>query len=299
MACFEYEIGIRDRDGRMMTRTWSKADTLKAVPWLKRENAKGADIYVRPAGEQNQGLVLVDDLTVGQVEKMKASGFAPAVLIETSPMNHQAWVRVSAAPLEPELATALSRALARKYEADPNSADWRHFGRLAGFTNRKPEHVEAGRNPWVLCHEANGNTARAAPDALEAVKRHLEAVEVRTEREKRLAALKTALDTPGNRYNPVTEYQRQAKRLLAKFGENADLSRMDWMIATDMAQSGRFVAADIAHALAECSPNVESRKAGHLEDYAQRTAAKAWAARPPEQEAGRKKPDRDDPDLSR
>jgi hypothetical protein len=293
MACFGYEIGIRDRDGRMMTRVWSKADTLKAVPWLKRENAKGADIYVRPAGQQNQGLVLVDDLDVAQVEKMKAGGFAPAVLVETSPQNHQAWVRVSATPLEPELATAFSRALARKYEADPNSADWRHFGRLSGFTNRKPEHTdEAGRNPWVLCHEANGNIARAAPDALEAVKRHIEASEVMAEREKRLAALKTASDTPGSRYNPAQEYQRQAKRLLAKYGADTDLSRMDWMISADMAQSGRFTATDIARALVECSPNIESRKPGHIEDYAQRTAVKAWATRPPEQEAG-KKNDRD------
>jgi hypothetical protein len=297
MDCQAYEIGIRNQDGRMMTRTWSKADTLKAVPWLKRENAKGADIYVRPAGEQNQGLVLVDDLTIGQVEKMKAGGYAPAVLIETSPMNHQTWVRVSATPLEPELATAFSRALARKYEADPNSADWRHFGRLAGFTNRKPEHVEAGRNPWVLCHEANGNAAKAAPDALEAVKRHLEAVGVRAEREKRLAALKTASDTPGNRNNPAQEYQRQAKRLLSKYSAEADLSRMDWMIACDMAKSGRFKPADIARALSECSPNIESRKPGHIEDYAQRTVAKAWAT--PEAQAARQQERNHDRGLSR
>jgi hypothetical protein len=50
------------------------------------------------------------------------------------------------------------------------------------------------------------------------------------------------------------------------------------MIATGMAKSGRFNVKDIECGIRECSPNVESRKAGHIEDYAKRTAEKAWAA---------------------
>ena len=44
------------------------------------------------------------------------------------------------------------------------------------------------------------------------------------------------------------------------------------------AKSGRFTAQDIEKGIRECSPNIESRKAGHIEDYARRTAAKAWDA---------------------
>ena len=51
---------------------------------------------------------------------------------------------------------------------------------------------------------------------------------------------------------------------------------MDWIIAQDMAKSGRFTVQDIENGIRECSPNVESRKAGHIEDYAKRTAANAW-----------------------
>ncbi|MEL5850225.1 MAG: hypothetical protein U7M05_12825, partial [Candidatus Igneacidithiobacillus chanchocoensis] len=79
-------------------------------------------------------------------------------------------------------------------------------------------------------------------------------------------------------HDPVREYRRQAKRLLAKYGDGADLSRMDWMIATDMAKSGRFTLRDIERGILEASPHVESRKAGHIEDYARRTAANAWAS---------------------
>ena len=49
---------------------------------------------------------------------------------------------------------------------------------------------------------------------------------------------------------PLREYQKQAQRLLTRFGQGADLSRMDWMIATDMAKSGRFTVQDIATATA-------------------------------------------------
>ena len=104
----------------------------------------------------------------------------------------------------------------------------------------------------------------------------------------------------------MKEYQRQAQRLMQRYGKEADFSRLDWMIATDMAKSGRFTAQDIEKGILECSPHVESRKAGHVEDYARRTAEKAWAA--PEVAAQRQQEreqqarhsrDRDGPGMSR
>jgi hypothetical protein len=222
MACDAYEAGIRAREGWMLTRTWSKAEVLKAVPWLKRENAKGADIYVRPAGDENQGLVLVDDLTQGQIDRMKADGYAPALVVETSPLNHQAWVRLSAKPLSPEVATTASRTLARLYGADPNSADWRHFGRLTGFTDSKPEHTtEHGRNPWVLCHEAPGKAAENGPELAQPQVFEREA---KAERQKHLEAIQAA--KPGyDGYDPVREYQRQAQRLMQRSERQAQRGR--------------------------------------------------------------------------
>ena len=102
--------------------------------------------------------------------------------------------------------------------------------------------------------------------------------EAQKERAKRLEALKTASPDRYSRYDPLKEYQRQAQRLLQRYGQEADFSRLDWMIATDMAKSGRFTAQDIEKGIRECSPHVESRKAGHIEDYARRTAEKALAA---------------------
>lgn len=285
-----FEVGIRDaKTGQMMNREWSRAELEQAVPWLKRMNAKGNDVYVRPAGAH--GLVLVDDLTADKISSMAKDGFPSAATIETSPGNYQAWVKLSDKPLSADVRRIAAQGLARQYGGDPNSADSRHYGRLAGFTNQKPQHARDGRQPYVLAHDCPGKAARAAPAYLERIEQHLDRVAAQQEREKRLAALETAKPGGyGSHYDPVKEYQRQAQRLMQRYGKEADFSRLDWMIATDMAKSGRFTAQDIERGIRECSPHVESRKAGHVEDYARRTAQKAWNA--PEVQAHRQERER-------
>lgn len=280
-----FEVGIREaKTGQMMNREWSRAELEQSAAWLKRMNAKGNDVYIRPAGEH--GLVLVDDLKPQALERMKAEGFAPAATIETSPGNYQAWVKLSDKPLSADVRRIAAQGLAKQYGGDPNSADSRHYGRLAGFTNQKPQHARDGRQPYVLAHDSPGKAARAAPAYLERIEQHLDRAAAQQEREKRLEALETAKPGGyGSQYDPVKEYQRQAQRLMQRYGRDTDLSRMDWMIAVDMAKSGRFSTEGIGKAIGEHSPNVESRKAGHIEDYARRTAEKAWTA--PEVQAHR------------
>ena len=302
-----FEVGIREaKTGQMMNREWSRAELEQSAAWLKRMNAKGNDVYIRPAGEH--GLVLVDDLKPQALERMKAECFAPAATIETSPGNYQAWVKLSDKPLSADVRRIAAQGLAKQYGGDPNSADSRHYGRLAGFTNQKPQHARDGRQPYVLAHDCPGKAARAAPAYLERIEQHLDRAAAQQEREKRLEALETAKPGGyGSQYDPVKEYQRQAQRLMQRYGKEADFSRLDWMIATDMAKSGRFTAQDIEKGIRECSPHVESRKAGHVEDYARRTAANAWAA--PEVQAHRQEQererqaqrsrDRDGPGMSR
>ena len=285
-----FELGIRDsKTGQMMNREWSRAELEQSVAWLKRMNAKGNDIYIRPAGDH--GLVLVDDLKPQALDQMKAEGFAPAAIIETSPGNYQAWVKLSDAPISADVRSAAAQRLANHYGGDQNSADSRHYGRLSGFTNRKPEHARDGRQPYVLAHDCSGKVATSAPAFLSHIEQGVDRVAARKERQKRLEALETAnLGGHGSRYDPVKEYQRQAQRLMQRYGKEADFSRLDWMIATDMAMSRRFSVQDIEKSIRECSPNVESRKAGHVEDYAKRTAENAWNA--PEVQAHRQEQSR-------
>lgn len=271
MGVESFEVGIRDMSGRMLIRTWTKAETLKSMPWLKRENAKGSNVYVRPSGDKNQGLILVDDLSIGKIEQMKKDGFEPAAVVETSPLNYQAWVRISESPLLPEVATIASKNVSKLYESDPNSADWRHFGRLAGFTNRKPEHTtEDGRNPWVLCHDASGMTARNGPElARKAQDRVFERM-ARIDSQRRFEEARNASNRDSAWYGPVQDYQRRLGQLEKRYGQEIDLSRADFMIGKEMAKNG-LSAERIATVIEEASPELPIRKAGHENDYVERT----------------------------
>ncbi len=161
MGCETYEVGVRDSvTGQMMPRTWSStaAEEKQNMAWLKFMNAQGNDIFIRPAG--SLGLLLLDDLDAPTIARLRSDGLAPALVVETSPGNYQAWVRVSHEPVPEDQATAAARILAERYGGDPNSADWRHYGRLAGFTNRKPKHAQVtGMQPYVLVRDANGAAA--------------------------------------------------------------------------------------------------------------------------------------------
>jgi hypothetical protein len=83
----------------------------------------------------------------------------------------QAWVCVSSSPLESSIATSIARRLAYLYQGDLASADWRHLGRLAGFTNQKPERRTIYDSaPWVKVVHARAVLAPAGEALIEAAR---------------------------------------------------------------------------------------------------------------------------------
>ena len=136
-------------------RLWTAAQLAGAatVRFLRARNCEGCDIYIHPfAGDRNPGYVLVDldGVRPATLAAMHAHGHDPCVVLQTSPGHLQAWIRLSTSPLEPAVATAAGKLLATAYGGDPASTDWRHLGRLAGFTNQKPaRRTPAGYAPWV------------------------------------------------------------------------------------------------------------------------------------------------------
>jgi hypothetical protein len=151
-----YELRLIDAARRqcVATRYWTAAQILApaTVCFLRARNQQGCDVYFRPhAGAENAGYLLLDfDDGPCPLAALRTAGHTPCVVIETSPGHQQAWVRVSTRSVNPGAATAVARGLARCYGADPASAEWRHLGRLAGFTNRKPARLQSnGLSPWV------------------------------------------------------------------------------------------------------------------------------------------------------
>jgi hypothetical protein len=120
-------------------RLWMASQILdeSTLRFLRARNREGFDVYFRPhAAHQNAGYILVDldNSPPAVLAAMRANGHEPCVVVETSPGHFQVWIRVSDGPVAPALATQIARHLAHLYHGDRGSADWRHIGRLAGFT---------------------------------------------------------------------------------------------------------------------------------------------------------------------
>jgi hypothetical protein len=155
-------------------RLWTPAQlmNLATLRFLRVRNREGCDVYMQPyAADQNAGYMLIDldhaDAVV--LTHMQANGHEPCAVLQTSPGHLQAWVHVSATPLQPAVATAVGRHLARAYGGDRASADWRHLGRLAGFTNQKPQRrTPGGAAPWVKVVYSRAGLARCADSLLQA-----------------------------------------------------------------------------------------------------------------------------------
>ena len=180
MPYARYEIRLVHSHSRRCwpgERRWPPAQLLDAATlrFLRIRNREGYDVYIRPwAGPFNAGYVLVDlDASPPSVlHCMRSHGHEPCAVIETSPGNLQAWVRITLEPLPATVATAIGRHLAREYEADPASADWRHLGRLAGFTNQKPgRRLDNGLAPWVKLLFADPSLASDAGSLRQAAHR--------------------------------------------------------------------------------------------------------------------------------
>jgi hypothetical protein len=148
-------------------RLWTATELLHpaTIRFLRVRNREGCDVYLQPyADEQNPGYILVDlDHTGPEILPiMQTNGHAPCVVLQTSPGNLQAWVHVSHTPLPPAAASFIGKQLAQRYGGDLASSDWRHLGRLAGFTNQKPQRRNGGGYaPWVKVLYARAGVASA------------------------------------------------------------------------------------------------------------------------------------------
>lgn len=265
-----YEVGIRNQaTGAMQIKTYEPKELEKAVGFLKARNYADCDIYIRPqpATSTTEPLILMDDVSRTTIDRMQKEGIEPACEIETSPDNFQLWIRVGENPISHTQATAIAKHLAKTYEGDPNSADYRHFGRLAGFTNRKPIHRDVrGRAPFVLAHDCKGNACSRGDELLT-----IQPLDVSAKR--RLTAIPS---TRQPKQDGALFYREQLAFYQAQYGSSLDVSRADWAIVGKMIDHG-YQAGEIIAILDAESPQIDERKRGHVQDYIERTVAKRIA----------------------
>lgn len=172
VGAVEYEIMTRIPDtdaGKVKRRKWDAPEILtpQNVKWLRSENAKGAGIFVRALDRR---ITLLDDVTLDGIQDLTESGFEPSAAVETSADNYQAWIRL--VPLDqpepsPEVAKVASRNLTQFSSGDLGAVGSERFGRMPGFTNRKPKHKNArGLSPWVTLKAATYTVAIAGQNLI-------------------------------------------------------------------------------------------------------------------------------------
>ena len=73
--------------------------------------------------------------------------------------------------LEAPMSTRAAKALVQRFGVDASSADWRHFGRLAGFTNPKRERrLPSGMQPFAMLRSATGRVYSKAAEFLAGIR---------------------------------------------------------------------------------------------------------------------------------
>jgi len=264
-------------------RVWDVGQLLRGsvLRFLRARNLQGFDVYLLPFAEyHNAGYILLDldQPTSDVLPRMRANGHEPCVVLQTSPRHFQAWIRVSTTPLEPVVATLISRQLAHTYSSDWASTDWRHLGRLAGFTNQKLERRRAsGSSPWVKILQAHPILASAAQDLLhsaaQAVAQHPTAV-------------RHTIQTPrhGPESNMITEgAARIYQGWLQRWHIRERFSQVDWSII-DLWLARKLLAMGISPAQVEAIIRLGSpdfpRQHGNPQDYLRRTLAQATVPAP-------------------
>ncbi|MBV8902221.1 MAG: hypothetical protein JOZ22_01175, partial [Acidobacteriia bacterium] len=219
--------------------------------------------------DQNAGFILVDldRATRSVLDRMRRNGHHPCLVLQTSPGRLQAWIQVAIAALEPCIATAVARQLARDYGGDPGSADWRHMGRLAGFTNQKPiRRNHCGDAPWVKIVHAQ---AGLAPNADALVKSALHGLSAATVQPGRWRSL-PSIDARG----AAALYHDCLKRwrITERFGP-PDWSVVDLWVARHLLSQG-VPASQVQLILQIGSPQFP-RRHGNPDDYLRRTVTRA------------------------
>lgn len=221
-----------ERTKQMTLRDWDKNSLVESIGWLKYNNVPhidpkalggiipAANINIRPVGDHR--MTMIDDVKAASIQEMKDSGFAPSIVVETSPKNFQVWVDHGEA--QPgSVRTAAAKRLAQMFDGDPGAAQGNHMGRLAGFTNRKEEYEQSGKFPWVTLHEANGQPYEKAKEFIDEISQRIEKDRLaENAREARFVSHRTFRTETEVRMKTIDDFRNQSE--YAGDGHRSDIA---------------------------------------------------------------------------
>jgi len=275
-----YQIMTRTpdvKDGAIRRQNWSPEQMLdpKNVKWLRSQNAAGGGVYIRAVDRR---LTLLDDLKPLVIDEMASRGYEAAASIETSPNNFQAWIRLVPADApepSPAVATQAARSLTKSFGGDPAAVGSERFGRLPGFTNRKPSHERNGFSPWVTIKSAAYRVATAGQALILKIERafYIRAQQ-KSEEASRIASVALEVSDRGETISLSAAENLFIKGFaLSSLQPGLSQSEIDFR-ACGLALKHGSTVEQVEAALLKHSPNIEKRHP-NTDDYIERTVRRA------------------------
>jgi hypothetical protein len=289
-GCAKFEMqdippkGSKQKVGQV--RELTPDGVIKHLDYMASQNAKGRDIYIRPAPVKIDGVkhaqpyIFVDDVNKQALSKLESLGLPLAIKVESSPGNFHGWVRVGNQPLTTKEATQAAKIIAVAVGSDEGSADWRHHGRMAGFTNQKPSRRTPKGPPFVkLTTDKNMDIAANGPALIAAARQQLsdeaaknaEIAANKAEKLRRYQEASTRKQLRDQLQNSdVFAHVAEARE---RHRKSTDESRTDLSAALSAVRAG-FDPEDIKDAIRACSPGLEERHQD-VESYLNKTLDRA------------------------
>jgi hypothetical protein len=181
MGVERFEVLVRDQTiGQELKREWTRPELLKGMAWLKRMNARGSEVFIRPAGQH--GLVLLDALSAEALAAMRRKGFEPAAVIESNPGEYQAWIALSARPVAEQVRQFAAEGLARGFNGTVPDLAGNGFGHIAGFTIGDATRDCKMKRRFVLAREGHSTIASNGEKLVTQIANALSALQVERDR---------------------------------------------------------------------------------------------------------------------
>ncbi|MDJ0842480.1 MAG: DNA-primase RepB domain-containing protein [Acidobacteriota bacterium] len=128
-GCLEYEIALRDRLHQLETHALTGTDILDHLGWLKRENARGAAVFIKP----ERHWILVDNISPEGVASLRDEGFEPCLTVHKG-YDVQTWVELPRGRYTDAETDSIRREFQRRFGQSPYP-ELDSYSRLPGFTN--------------------------------------------------------------------------------------------------------------------------------------------------------------------
>lgn len=147
------DLAVRRADGAMLWHRDLRLDNLP-LPWARAENARRAEVYIRPARGYPWPLVFLDD--VAEEFAVRVARKYEALVVRTSKEGGcHLWLACTCTLGERDRHLAQCW-LASRADADVASTSGEHLGRLAGFKNWKRNGAWVNPAGWVVGGRGGG-----------------------------------------------------------------------------------------------------------------------------------------------